>query len=226
LIRETSLDDGRLTEGTTKIIEPGYEILYPTSLDQGTGIVKDIERAARLCYKSELSITDTSYVTIVRSLIARKHDAMLEFGDISVLLSVNRGVTHELVRHRMASFAQESTRYCNYGKGKFGNEITVIGNRFLATAEQVLEWETAMCDAEKHYLRLLDLGCSPQIARDVLPNATKADIIIKANVREWRHIFNLRISSQAHPQMREIMDALLSKIKELVPVVFDDIEHA
>jgi thymidylate synthase (FAD) len=206
-----------------KIIDPGYELLYPTSLDQGILILKDIERAARVCYKSEDRITDTSYIAMVTKLLATGHTAMIEHGqDISVLLTVNRGVSHELVRHRMASYAQESTRYCNYSKGKFDGQITFIQNFSLTTSEQVSEWILAMADAERRYMNLLGLGCTPQVARDVLPNALKADIVIKANVREWRHIFTQRTAPMAHPQMREIMRMLLGELKDLVPIVFDD----
>jgi len=206
-----------------KIIPQSYTILYPTTAADGLCIVRDIERAARVCYKSEDAITDTSYASLVKMLIAQGHHAMLEHGqDISVFFTTNRGVSHELVRHRLASYAQSSTRYCNYNREKFGNEITVIANSFLPD-EALTTWVLAMQEAEAYYMMLINRGCSPQIARDVLPNALKTEIVVKANVREWRHIFALRTSTAAHPQMREIMTALRDELKTLVPIVFEDL---
>lgn len=157
-------------------------------------------------------------------LISRGHEAMIEHSSLSVKFIVDRGVSHELVRHRIASFAQESTRYCNYAKDKFGNEITVIKPLFfIDDSEQYNEWKYAMYDAERHYFKLLELGATPQEARSTLPNSTKTEITITANYREWRNFFKLRTAKAAHPQMREVTIPLLAELKERLPVIFDDI---
>lgn len=169
-------------------------------------------------------------------LIEHGHEAMIEHSTLSVMFTVDRGVSHEMVRHRVASFAQESTRYCCYSKKKFGNAINVIDpkesieldNKMAKlTSEEIdlimNEWIEAMADAEKHYMNLIELGASAQFARSVLPNSTKTDITITANYREWRNIFKLRCASDAHPQIRQVMIQLLEELKKRIPVVFDDL---
>ncbi|MCM1215984.1 MAG: FAD-dependent thymidylate synthase [Lachnospiraceae bacterium] len=215
-----------------------YEILTTIS-DGATDELKHIEKIGRVCYKSEGNITEdaTSAKDFVKKLIGRGHEAMIEHSSLSVKFTVDRGVSHELVRHRIASFAQESTRYCNYSKDKFGNECTYIdlegGIKLDAkmktmSADEInavlTEWMNAMEDAERHYMRMLELGATPQIARSVLPNSTKTEITITANYREWRAFFKLRTPGSAHPQMREVTIPLLKELKERIPVVFDDIE--
>ena len=136
----------------------------------------------------------------------------------------DRGVSHEIVRHRMASYCQESSRYCNYSKGGFGNEITVIKPLFLEVGTDEWEmWRDACNMAERFYFELLDCGCSPQEARSVLPNSLKTEVVMTANIREWRHFLKLRCSPAAHPQMREVALILLDKVHDLIPVCFDDI---
>lgn len=219
-----------------KIINAGYEILTP--LD-GAAILKHIERIGRVCYKSEDRITDESAPLFVKKLIERGHEAMIEHFSISVKFIVDRGVSHEIVRHRIASFAQESTRYCNYTKEQFGNEITVIKPCFWNKTDYSEEvdgvydlnevagkwdgWRKAMKTAEACYFRLLELGATPQEARSVLPNSLKTEIVMTANLREWRHFFKLRCAATAHPQMREVAIPLLKELQQLVPVVFDDV---
>ena len=197
-----------------KIIEPSFEILYPKPL-QGEEILKRIETAARTCYKSEDKITSDSAETFVEGLIRREHFAMLEHGgDISVRFISNRGFTHELVRHRLASFAQESTRYCNYSKNEFGNEITVVKPYWYDGTEAgescKNRWKQAMKLNEDAYFTLLNLNLSAQAARGVLPNDLKTEIVITANIREWRHIMALRTAKAAHPDMRRLMEPLLA----------------
>ena len=220
-----------------KSIKPNYEIL--TQID-GIKELQHIERIGRVCYKSEGRITEDgeSAKKFVAMLIKRGHEAMIEHSSLSVKFTVDRGVSHELVRHRIASFAQESTRYCNYNNDRFGNEITVIdikGGIKLDKAmcenvseenivEIVKEWENAMNDAQEHYLTMIKLGATPQIARSVLPNSTKTEITITANYREWRNFFKLRVPQTAHPQMREITIPLLKELKEKLPEIFFDIE--
>lgn len=210
-----------------KIVKAGYEIL--DNLD-GEAILKKIERIARVCYKSEDKITEGSAEKMVASLIKRGHEAMLEHYSFSVKFICDRGVSHELVRHRVASFAQESTRYCNYGHE---GEITVIFPFFfdtgMGTASNSLvyeEWKHSCEVAERKYISLLDKGATPQEARSVLPNSLKTEVVMTANLREWRHFFKLRavgITGAPHLQMREVAVPLLKELRERVPIIFDDL---
>ena len=207
-----------------KIINAGFQIL---SNINGMEMLKDIEYIARTCYKSENSITELSAVKMVESLIRSGHEAMLEHQSISVKFIVDRGVSHELVRHRMASYAQESTRYCNYSKDKFGNELTFISPCFWSkSSREYEEWYAAMNSAEDIYFELIDWGVTPEQARAVLPNSIKTEIVMTANLREWRHFFKLRAigtTGKPHPQMLEVTVPLLAEFKALIPVVFDDL---
>lgn len=204
------------------LITPSYEILsYPEDA------LERIERAARTCYKSEDKITPTSARRFVKTLLRRGHMAMIEFGgDIVVRFISNRGFTHEMVRHRMASYAQESTRYCNYG---MADAITCtvlpmdwLGQDDLETQEIMGEAiENSWTVAQQTYMTLVRNGVKPEIAREVLPIGLKAEIVVKANVRQWLHIFGQRCSPKAHPRMRELMVPLRRELQGLVPVVFD-----
>jgi thymidylate synthase (FAD) len=204
-----------------------------TPLDES--LLLQIERAARTCYKSEDAACEGSAEKMVRRLIKSGHEAMLEHASLSVRFICDRGVTHEIVRHRMASYAQESTRYCNYGKDKFGSEVTYvdlapgIDIEDKLSADQayavMLEWEVACQDAERHYLRMLELGASPQIARSVLNNSTKTEIVVTMNLREWRHFLKLRCAPDAHPQMCEIAFLMLNTFRERLPVIVEDIPY-
>lgn len=210
-----------------KIIKPSYEILT----DISTGGIKElqfVEKIGRICYKSEDKITKDgeSSKKFVAMLINRGHEAMIEHSSLSVKFIVDRGVSHELVRHRIASFAQESTRYCNYAQDKFGKEITVIKPVFLEEGtEKYTEWMNACLYVESCYFDLLELGATPQEARSVLPNSTKTEITITANYREWRNFFKLRTANAAHPQMTEITRPLLDELKPKLPIIFDDITY-
>lgn len=207
-----------------KIISPSVEILTP--LD-GAAVLRHIEQCGRVCYKSEGKTTESSAPTFVANIIKRGHEAVLEHFDITVKFICDRGVSHEIVRHRMASYCQESTRYCNYSKGDFGGEITVIEPCFLVPGSgPYVSWRIAMRDAEDAYFMLLDAGCTPQEARAVLPNSLKTEVVMTANLREWRHFFKLRTAPAAHPQMREVAKMLLKQMREMVPVVFDDCGEA
>lgn len=219
-----------------KIIKPTIYIL--DVLDQEK-ILKRLELVGRTCYKSEDKITDISCIEFVRKIIKSGHHAIIEHYDISVKVICDRGVTHEIVRHRIASYAQESTRYCNYASGKFGNEITVIEPCFWNWSfqtddlegilnssikdEKMHIWKTTMSYIEASYLKLIELGATPQEARNVLPNSLKTEIIVKFNLREWRHFLTLRTSKAAHPQMREIANMILVEFKSKLPVIFEDI---
>lgn len=205
-----------------KIINASYRIETPID---GAEILKRIEKAGRTCYKSEDRITDESAEAFVRMLIERGHESVLEHESITVRFICDRGVSHEIVRHRIASFSQESTRYCNYSNDRFRNEITFIKPCFLEEGTGGYKlWKQAMFIAEKEYFELLNWGCTPQEARSVLPNSVKTEIVMTANLREWRHFLKLRTAKAAHPQMRELTVPLLKELQERIPVVFDDIQ--
>ena len=208
-----------------RIIKPSYEILTPISKG-GVKELMNIERIARVCYKSEDKITPDgeSAKKLIKMLIDREHEAMLEHGSISVLFICDRGVSHEIVRHRLASFAQESTRYCNYSKDRFGKEIAFIEPVFWNENDYDYEdWERAVYEAEETYFEMLGRGATPQEARSVLPNSLKTEIVMTANYREWRHFLKLRCDLSAHPQMRELSRPLLKELHSKIPVIFDDI---
>jgi thymidylate synthase (FAD) len=202
-----------------KIIDPSFEIL--SEID-GDKILKLIEVAGRTCYKSENKITDESAKTFVNMICnVHKHHSVLEHFSFTVKFITDRAVTHELVRHRIASFSQESQRYVNYGSEKNGSGITFVRPTFYDNKELFDEWFDAMKDAETRYLTLLSKGAKPELARTVLPNSTKTEIVVTANLREWIHILTLRTSIQAHPDIRYLMTALLDDLKKRIPVVFD-----
>lgn len=198
-------------------------------------VLNTIEQVGRKCYKSEDRMTEDSAEDFVRMLIKRGHEAMIEHASVTLCFVNDRGVSHEEVRHRIASFAQESTRYCNYGKEKFGKEITYIdlmrgieldGTMCAYSASKVAaiyaEWMAACEDAERHYFNMLSLGATPQIARSVLNHSTKTEICITMNFREWRHFITLRDAPTAHPQMREVAAQAHEYLWRNYPVFFED----
>jgi|SRR5208337_1088342 len=200
-------------------------------LVDGPAILKKIERAGRTCYKSEDKITEDSAKTFCRAMIKSGHHSVIEHHNITVRIVTNRGVTHEIVRHRLASYSQESTRYCDYG----GDDIvfiTPVWAPYLDGPEPQEEkgdhkdyWSfiEALKQAEWFYKDLREKGWSPQQAREVLPNALKTELVMTCNLREWRHFFTLRTSKAAHPQMRELARSMLNGFKKVIPVIFDDI---
>lgn len=204
-----------------KVISPSFEIMSPVD---GAEILERIERAGRVCYKSENLITDNSAEGFVRRIIKSGHEAVLEHVSITLKFICDRGVSHEIVRHRLASYCQESTRYCNYSKDSFGSEITVIKPFYLTEGTPGYEfWKDACEVAESAYFDLLEFGCTPQEARAVLPNSLKTEVVMTANLREWRHFFRLRCSQAAHPQIREVVTPALRRLNELIPAIFEDI---
>jgi thymidylate synthase (FAD) len=216
-----------------KIINPSTRLYVngqPLAWKYGIDMLKAIERIGRTCYKSEDKITDDSYETFVRNLIKRGHLSVIEHCSVTADIICDRGVTHEIVRHRIGSYSQESTRYCNYSADKYGNEITVIdpgtafewGDTPAAMAKR-LNWKSACRVAEMRYLKMLELGASPQEARSVLPNSLKTEIWVTYNLREWRHFFQLRCAPAVHPQMQEVARMLLAEMAAYVPIIFDDI---
>ena len=209
-----------------KIVEPKYEILTDIS-EGGIKELQQIERVARVCYKSEDKITPDgkSAIKLVKFLVNQGHEAMLEHSQLSVLFTCDRGVANELVRHRIASFAQESTRYCNYAGEKFGGELSFIKPYYInEKTPEWLAWLATCNTAEDAYKFMLnDRKMRPEQARAVLPLCLKTEIVVTANYREWRNIFNLRTPVAAHPQMRQLMCPLLLEMQKKIPVVFDDI---
>lgn len=204
-----------------KVVDLSHEILSDVD---GPSMLRRIERAGRTCYRSEDKITDDSAEKFVAMLIARGHEAMLEHAEnISVLFHVNRGVTHEAVRHRLGSFGQSSTRYCNYAKGKFGSEITLAPMLEGLNDPQMERRMALYRHIEEVYMAEIEEGIKPQQARDNLPICLQSDIVVTTNVRHWREIFRQRTTKFAHPQMRWVMCRLLSDLRARVNVLFDDV---
>ncbi|MDR2337128.1 MAG: FAD-dependent thymidylate synthase [Deltaproteobacteria bacterium] len=204
-----------------KVIEPSYEILTP--IDSLT-VLRHIERCGRTCYQSFEKIGDDTHLKFVSHVVERHHESVIEHFSVSVKFITDRGVTHELVRHRLASYSQESTRYCNYSKDKFGNEITVIRPTGLEEGTPEYQvWLTAINFAEKQYMELINMGVKAEVARSILPNGLKTEIVASANLREWRHIFTMRTAPAAHPDIRRIMQPLKEEFKKLIPIIFDEL---
>ncbi len=213
-----------------KIINPSYEILRPQTMNEESkwAIYSAIETPARLCYKSaNRTITPHMTETFLRNLTKSGHEAMLEHAHLSVKFTVDRGVSHEIVRHRPCSFAQESTRYCNYTQDKFGDEITVIKPSLLDVGSPEYSiWESSCMVAEQAYKELIQSGVTPEWARSVLPTSLKTEIVVTANMREWRHFFKLRAigtTGKPHPQIQEVAMPLLVEVAEFLPAIFEDI---
>jgi thymidylate synthase (FAD) len=202
-----------------KIINPNIKGIIFHIPEGYESIEEFIEAVGRTCYKSEDKITYGSANDFVERLNAKGHHAMLEHAIATVRIEADRGLTHELVRHRLASYAQESTRWCNYSKGKFQRQITVIQQPGM-TPEQEQIWRQAMLTAETYYMTLIDTGVPAEIARSVLPIGLKSEIVITANLREWMHIFRLRCSPAAHPIIRGIMWEALRFFSQKVPSIF------
>ena len=203
-----------------KIIRPSHEILF---MPDGNAILKLIESAGRTCYKSEDLITEDSAKKFAAGIVRSGHHSVIEHVNLTVRFVCDRGISHELVRHRLASYSQESTRYAAYSKDKFGNEITVIKPLFWEEgSREYEEWASAMQETEQRYMKLLSLGAKAEQARSVLPNSLKTEIVMTCNLREWKHVFRMRCQKAAHPQIRELMLPLLKELHEKIPVVFDE----
>ena len=201
-----------------KIIEQSVEIL--SNID--SHVLEFLEKCGRTCYKSEDKITSDSAKNFINKIIKSGHESVIEHYNISVKFICDRGISHEIVRHRIASYSQESTRYCNYN---IQGEITVITPIFKSDDSFLYNtWKNACQQAESYYFILLNNGASPQEARSVLPNSLKTEVIMTANLREWRHFIKMRGASGAHPQIRELTYKLLTQFKEKIPVIFDDLE--
>lgn len=204
------------------IIKP--EVLVPLNqLEQS--MIERLERYARVCYKSENNENAYHDPNFLSRLIKNGHESVIEHEKITVLFIIDRGVSHELVRHRVASYSQESTRYCNYNKEKYGNEITVIEPFYFEDTANYNLWKEACLFAEMSYIKLIKNNCSPQEARSVLPNSLKTEIVVTFNIREWRHFFKLRCSPAAHPQMKQVSIPLLLLFKDKLNALFEDLEY-
>lgn len=204
-----------------RIIEAKAYFTRPVNTER---VMADIEEYGRTCYKSEDNISDESADNFVRRILRKGHESVIEHEKLTARIICDRGVSHELVRHRLASYSQESTRYCNYGKGKFGKELTFIRPCFWPDDSlQYHLWLSAMSTAEGVYMYLLENGAKPEEARSVLPNSLKTEVVMTANLREWRHFFRLRCAPAAHPQMREIANQLLAQAYAALPVIFEDV---
>lgn len=205
-----------------KIIEPSVELINAPPYFE---VLSLIEQAGRTCYKSESRMTEDSAEKFVRGILKRGHEAVIEHGVVTVRFICDRGVSHEIVRHRLASYCQESTRYCNYSNDQFGAEITVITPSWAEEGDYPYTlWKAACSGAENAYFELLNAGCSPQEARSVLPNSLKTEVVMTANFREWRHFIRLRTAPAAHPDMRKVARRLFDLLSLKYPVFFEDIE--
>ena len=204
-----------------KIIKPLIEV---EDYD-GIKIMKNIERACRTCYRSEGMITDDSYKRLLTNCLNRGHESVLEHEKITVRMTCDIGVYKDLTRHRFGSFSIESTRYCNYGKDKFDNEIKFIDPCNMDEKELFNEWYSACAEIEQRYLKMAELGATPDQMRMILPHSTAAQVTMTCNIREWRHILALRCSQAAHPSIQQILIPLLLKFKLTMPELFDSIPY-
>jgi thymidylate synthase (FAD) len=216
------------------LIEPSYEILsVPENL-------KLIEKAGRVCWKSEDKITEDSYKKFISGIVKKGHGSVIEHLSATVKFICDRGVLAELTRHRLCSFSVESSRYNNYHTdvtfiippwvdikpNKFDITQEIMYASYIEGIEEGFKsdgdcaWFWSMAIAERNYKKLINKGWSAQEARSVLPNSLKTEIIMTANLREWKHIFKLRTSPQAHPQMREILIPLEIAFKGIFPEIF------
>ena len=200
-----------------RIIEPSVELIWITP-----DPLRVIEAAGRTCYKSEDKIAADTAEAFVRQILARGHESVVEHASASFRIVTDRGISHEIVRHRVASYSQESTRYCNYGKDKFGREIGLIRPPGMNPAQEAA-WRGACEAAEKAYFAMLDAGAAPQIARAVLPTCLKTELVMTASFREWRHFLRLRLSPAAHPQIIEISKRIHEILTQECPAVFEDL---
>ena len=201
-----------------RVIEPSFEIITPIDPE---AVMRHIELCGRVCYKSEGGISEGSAERLITHMLERGHESPIEHFSISVRIICDRGVSHEWVRHRIASYSQESTRYCNYAKDKFGNELTFIKPAAIDEgSEAYFVWEEAMLNAERAYFAMLAAGAAPENARSVLPNSLKTEFICTMNLREWRHFFDLRTAPAAHPDMRAVACPLKEEFHKLLPILF------
>ena len=191
----------------------------------GVKIMKRIERACRTCYRSEDKISEESYKNLLTNCLNRGHESVLEHEKITVRIYSDIGTYKDLTRHRFASFSVESTRYCSYNKDKYGNEIAVVNPVYIEDKEVFETWKKAIEDMEKAYMKMKELGASTDMCREILPHSTAAEYTMTANIREWKHILELRTTNHVHPAIRQVLIPLLLLFKEQMPEIFGDIEY-
>ena len=205
-----------------QIVKSSFEILTPIDADF---VLRHIERCGRTCYQSFDKADETSHIRFLKHIVSRHHESVIEHFSVSVKFIMDRAIANELVRHRLASFSQESTRYCCYSKDKFGNEITVIKPVMLDEGTPAYQtWLDAMGAIEAAYLKMIEQGAAPETARSVLPCCLKTEIVMSANLREWKHIFSMRCTSAAHPDIRFLMQDLKKEFQKHIPIIVDDDE--
>lgn len=202
-----------------KIVNQSIELLTKTPYEDA---VRLVEEAGRTCYKSESKGTVEGAEKFIRGIIKRGHESVIEHFMITVRVITDRGTTHQIVRHRLASYSQESTRYCNYSKDKFGNEITVIKPNFDEDSLNYKNWKSCCEDSEIAYLHLLGDGATPEQARAVLPTCLKTELVMTMNAREWRHFLKMRLDKAAQKEIRDLAQMILDQFKEKYPVFFED----
>ena len=191
----------------------------------GVQVMKRIERACRTCYRSEGKITDDSYKNLIKNCINRGHESVLEHEKVTVRIYNDIGSYKDLTRHRFASFSVESTRYCSYDKDKYGNEISFMDPVYIEDGKVYEVWKKTMQDIENSYLEMKKLGATTDMCRNILPHSTAAEYTMTANIREWKHIFELRANNHVHPAIRQVMIPLLKYFKEQMPDIFGDIPY-
>ena len=204
-----------------RLVEPWIKV---ENFD-GVKIMKRIERACRTCYRSEDKISEESYKNLLTNCLNRGHESVLEHEHITVRIYSDIGTYKDLTRHRFASFSVESTRYCSYNKDKYGNEIAVVNPVYMEDKEVFETWKKAIEDMEKAYMKMKELGASTDMCREVLPHSTAAEYTMTANIREWKHILELRTTNHVHPAIRQVLIPLLLLFKEQMPEIFGDIEY-
>lgn len=205
-----------------KIIEPTMQV---EKVDYKQ-IMKNLERACRTCYRSEGKITEESYKTLLKNCINRGHESILEHEKVTIRMVCDIGVYKDLTRHRIASFSIESTRYCNYGKDKFDNEIKFIKPVNMEEGTELYDrWYKTCQVIEENYIEMSKLEATPDQLRMLLPHSTAAEVTMTANIREWKHIFSLRCTKHTHPAVEQLMIPLLLKFKKEMPEIFDSVEY-
>ena len=204
-----------------RLVEPWIKV---ENFD-GVKIMKRIERACRTCYRSEDKISEESYKNLLTNWLNRGHESVLEHEKITVRIYSDIGTYKDLTRHRFASFSVESTRYCSYNKDKYGNEIAVVNPVYMEDKEVFETWKKAIEDMEKAYMKMKELGASTDMCREILPHSTAAEYTMTANIREWKHILELRTTNHVHPAIRQVLIPLLLLFKEQMPEIFGDIEY-
>lgn len=204
-----------------KIIKPWVEL---EKID-GIKVMKNLERAAKHCYRTEGNIKEDSYDHFLRNCINRGHESVLEHEKVSIRICCDVGAYKDITRHRLASFSIESTRYCNYSKDKFGNEISFIEPCNIEDEGLYQDWKNCMEEIEKCYNKMATNGALPDQLRLLLPHSTAAELTMTANIREWRHIFALRADKHAHPSIQQFMIPLLLYFKQQMPALFDEVQY-